>query len=94
MSSPNLPKIILKTDLETWLRKSSHEKFCDLVEGRIYVPKEYRIYVNKILSEKFGRILPPQMKIDAYAILVLKGGVPLDYFCKAFTFCTTVPVPA
>lgn len=68
-----LPKIILKTDLETYLG-CKPERLRDLTEGRLYVPKEYRTYVNTVLHKEFGKELPNQMKIDAYAELHLQHG--------------------
>ena len=44
------PKLILKIDLETYLK--SHPKFyVELIKGDIFVPKEYRAFVNTVLSE-------------------------------------------
>jgi hypothetical protein len=68
----DLPKITLKTDLETHLKTIPLDKFNDIVEGRIYVPKEFRPYTNYVLGKNYDKQLPEQMKLDAYAILVLK----------------------
>lgn len=70
-----LPKITLKTDLETYLEGLPLDRFFDVVKGRVYIQPKVRGYVNKVLSENYGQQLSEQMKIDAdyAAVLILKN---------------------
>ncbi|MEM2874133.1 MAG: hypothetical protein QW063_01640 [Candidatus Nanoarchaeia archaeon] len=78
----SLPRYIPKTDLETYFKELPLDRFNDIIEGRIYVPKIFRAYVNEVLNRIYGISLPTQMRIDAYAELWLPY-IPLPNFATA-----------
>lgn len=60
--------------LEKAFRNISPEKFRDILEGRIFVPKKYWLFVDETLRERFpGGLKFPQgaTRLDTYAILQL-----------------------